>query len=298
MSEIIFHIVCNVNCPVQSAWFGMSTKLSTFIAQDLRAHPPHTVEPLTLMALAGHYGVSLTPVRQAVAELVAAGVLQKSVTGRLRYVATQPPDSPLAPPHDWEEVLRHEILQHSLRDKREFLREEALAERFGIGRTVLRQALHRLAGQGFVEHVPRCGWRARLLALTEVEDWLLVRERLELLALEQAWPHLNPMILAQLRDGNRGVRLDNGLHHYLLECANSPLLRTLFAQHGAYFAALFDHATPETRMEEAMAAQHRAILDALLEHDLDRACATLAAHIRAQRRIVEKLLGQLRQVSA
>ena len=91
-----------------------------------------------------------------------------------------------------------------------------------------------------------------------------------------------------------GARLDNDLHRYLIERAKSPLLRTLFAQHGAYFAALFDHAAPETRMEEAMAAQHRAILDALIERDLDRASATLAAHIRAQRRIVEKLLKQLR----
>ncbi|WP_395093654.1 GntR family transcriptional regulator [Armatimonas sp.] len=279
----------------------MSKNLSQFISEDLRANPPPRQAPLTLAALATHYQVSLTPVRQAVRELIAAGVLEKSATGRLRYRTT--PHTPLPPtrvplppslPRAWEDELRRSILQRSLRGDREFLREEALSEHFAIGRTVLRQALHRLAGQGFVEHVPRCGWRARELTLTEVDDWLRVRERLELLALELAWPRLDPPTLTHLRDGNVGARLDNDLHRYLIECADSPLLRTLFAQHGAYFAALFDHAAPETRMEEAMAAQHRAILDALIERDLDRASATLAAHIRAQRRIIEKLLRQLR----
>ena len=271
----------------------MSKTLSKFIADDLRINPPASEEPLTLTALATRYSVSLTPVRQAVRELTAAGVLKKSNTGRLCYVASKPGAAQL-PRRDWEAELRTDVLQRSLLGDQEFLREEALAERLEIGRTVLRQALHQLAGQGFVEHVPRCGWRARELTLASVEDWLLVRERLELLALEQAWSHLDPKVLSQLRDGNQGARLDNDLHHYLIACAHSPLLETLFAQHGAYFTALFDHAAPETRMEEAMAAQHRAILDALLERDLDRAAATLAAHIRAQRRIVETLLRQLR----
>jgi DNA-binding GntR family transcriptional regulator len=271
----------------------MSKTLSKFIADDLRTNPPVSEEPLTLAALATRYSVSLTPVRQAVRELTAAGVLKKSKTGRLRYVASKPGVAP-APRRDWEAELRTDILRRSLLGDHEFLREEALAERLEIGRTVLRQALHRLAGQGFVEHVPRCGWRARELTLTSVEDWLLVRERLELLALEQAWPHLETAELERLREGNLGARLDNNLHGYLIATANSPLLTQLFAQHGAYFTALFDHAAPETKMEDAMAAQHRAILDALLERDLDRAAATLSAHIRAQRRIVEKLLGQLR----
>ncbi len=271
----------------------MSKNLAKFIVDDLRTNPPSSDEPLTLVALAKRYSVSLTPVRQAVRELTIAGVLKKSKTGRLRYVASKPGAAP-TPHRDWEAELRADVLQRSLRGDQEFLREEALAERLGIGRTVLRQALHTLAGQGFIVHVPRCGWRARALTLTEVEDWLRVRERLELLALELAWPRLDPARLQQLREGNSGAQLDNNLHSYLLACAQSPLLATLFSQHGAYFTALFDHAAPETKMEEAMAAQHRAILDALLERDLDRAAATLAAHIRAQRRIVEKLLTHLR----
>jgi DNA-binding GntR family transcriptional regulator len=279
----------------------MSKKLSKFIVADLQARPPDPSQPLTLAALAQRYQVSLTPVRQAVEELVAAGVLQKSATGRLRYRASPRPTTPASPvaapppqPWEWEDELRRHVLQRSLQGDREFLREEALAERFSLGRTIVRQALHRLAGQGFVEHVPRCGWRARELTLTEVDDWLRVRERLELLALERAWSSLEPEALIRLRESNAGARLDNALHGYLIERAQSPLLMTLFAQHGTYFSALFEHAAPETKMEEAMAAQHRAILDALIERDLDRAAATLAAHIRAQRRIVETLLAQLR----
>lgn len=272
----------------------MSKNLSRFIADDLRTYPPGQEQPLTLAGLAARYQVSLTPVRQAVRELVRAGVLEKTATGRLRYLAAKPVATGSSPVRNWEQELQQAVLERSLRGESEFLREEALCEQLGVGRTVLRQELHRLAGQGFVEHVPRCGWRARTLTLSEVDDWLRVRERLELLALELAWPHLETETLERLRAGNVGARLDNQLHGYLIEQAQSPLLARLVAQHGAYFTALFDHAAPETKMEEAMAAQHRAILDALLERDLDRASATLSAHIRAQRRIVETLLARLR----
>ncbi|WP_309711397.1 GntR family transcriptional regulator, partial [Armatimonas sp.] len=190
----------------------MSKTLSKFIADDLRINPPASEEPLTLTALATRYSVSLTPVRQAVRELIELGFLTKSATGRIhpgpsfgkgRVPRNEAGGSGAAGwVRDWEAELRTDVLQRSLRGDQEFLREEALAERLEIGRTVLRQALHQLAGQGFVEHVPRCGWRARELTLASVEDWLLVRERLELLALEQAWSHLDPKVLSQLRDGN------------------------------------------------------------------------------------------------
>ena len=274
----------------------MSKTLARFIAEDLRANPLDPKTPLTLAGLAERYGVSLTPVRQAVQELLSVGVLEKTPTGRLRLGTSTPTLPPIAL-RQWEDDLRQEILTRSLRGESDFLREEALAERFAVGRTALRHVLSRLAGQGFLTHEPRRGWRVRALSLADVADYLIVRERLELLALELALPKLDSARLQALRDANTDEGLDNSLHALLITAAGNRYITEFFAQEGVYYTALFDWATPEADRVAEMAAQHREIVDALIARDAPYAAAALAAHIRAQRRIVEGLLEQLRCIS-
>lgn len=272
----------------------MPRTLSRFIADDLRAHPPGEDENLTLASLAEKYGVSLTPVRQAVEALLAEGALERGENGRLKRTSALASRPSPELPRRWEDDLRQSVLVRSLRGEDAFLREEALAESLKIGRTALRQALSRLAGQGFLVHEARRGWRVRPLALADVGDYLAVREKLELLALELALPNLNREKLLALRDGNQGDGLDNGLHGLIIQAAGNRYIAEFFERQGAYFAALFDWAAPEADRVKEMAAQHREILDALLAENPDAARNALARHIRAQKTIVEELLGKLR----
>lgn len=273
----------------------MSKTWSRFIADDLRAHPPPPGAPVTLASLAARYGVSATPVRRAVDELVAQGVLERTSGGRLVGAGASgaaPP--PPAAPRPWEDALRREVLERALRGRDDFLREEALAARIGAGRTALRPALARLAGQGFLEHVPRRGWRVRPLRREDVADYLAVRERLELLALEQALPRLDRALLEEIRAGNDAAHLDNRLHAHLVERSGNRFVAEFFARSGPLFDALFDYAAPEADQVARMAGQHRAIVDALLAGDGERASSALSEHIRAQEGIVAALLARLR----
>lgn len=271
--------------------------LSQYIAEDLAAHPLAPGASVTLDALAKRYQVSLTPVRQAVRELVEAGVLEKTATGRLVYrnntVAVAPPEP--ATLRQWEDDLKREILARTLHGESDFLREEGLAERFGVGRTALRHVLSRLAGQGFLTHEVRRGWRVRALLLSDVAAYLVVRERLELLALELAMPRLDHERLSQLRANNTDAGLDNTLHAVLIETADNRYISEFFERQGVYFAALFDWATPEADRVAEMAAQHRAIVEALLQNEMLAAQELLGAHIRAQQSIVEALLTRIRR---
>lgn len=279
----------------------MPDTIAEFIKQDLKARLRSGAglpDKLTLAALAEHYQVSFTPVRLAVRELIHEHVLLRQENGRIEFNAQLPAAEELAPPappaeaDDLEQLLTTEIIQHSLRGEPTYLREEVTAERFGVGRTVLRQALNRLAGQGVIEHLPRRGWRVRLFDETEMAAYLQVRESLELKALDLARPRLVPADLQRMLRGNR-ARLDNDLHCYLIEKADNRYIRDFFERHGLYYTMLFDYAAPEANVVRAMARQHRTILRALLAQDWKAARQALARHIRAQRPIVQRLLGKL-----
>ena len=125
-------------------------------------------ERLTLAALSQHYGVSLTPVRTVVDELVRERYLHKQPNGRLAIgpQAGKPRKAkgsaarrvqrharPTVAETSWQTALVREIIARSLRGERGYLREQATARHLSLGRTALRQAFGQLAGQGLLEHV-------------------------------------------------------------------------------------------------------------------------------------------------
>lgn len=61
----------------------------------------------------------------------------------------------------------------------EKLSEQALVERFGLGRAATRSALARLEGMRLVETMPRSGWRVRPLSTQHIRDLIDARLQLE-----------------------------------------------------------------------------------------------------------------------
>ena len=254
---------------------------------------------LTLVALARHYRVSLTPVPQAVRDLVADGVLRKRGNGRIELNPSRErrpqrtSRRSVPPPSDLASTLAAEVIRKSLLGEGDYLREESTAARFQVGRTAIRQAFGLLAGRGLIVHVRRCGWRVRLFDAAELRAYLEIREALELKALDLARPHLVAEDLRRMLGGNAASGLDNELHRYLVERSGNEYIRDFFERHGGYYTSLFDFAAPETRDVERMSAQHCEILDALIVADWPRARRALSAHIRAQLPIVEALLRRV-----
>jgi DNA-binding GntR family transcriptional regulator len=279
-------------------------ELTAYIAEDLRgrirfgARLPCAV---SLPALAKHYGVSLTPVRSAVAQLLADGCIKRLPNGRLSVVppekkssqkfrAVQPP--PTA--QDWDRILIREVMLASLEREPVHLREEALAEKYQVGRSVIRHSLSRLAGAGLIEHVPRRGWVVHPI---QEDDLVAYLDVLELKALDLARSHICPADLVPMLEGNAPVdegqlpRLNNHLHDYLIAKSGNRYIRNFFRQHTAtYYTSAFDYAAPEAHVVAEMAAQHRDILEALIGQHWVRAREALALHIRAQRPVLTQLL--------
>ncbi|GAC1300490.1 MAG: hypothetical protein NVSMB14_10860 [Isosphaeraceae bacterium] len=285
--------------------------LTDFIRRDLTARIRTfgvAPAPLTLPSLSKHYGVSLTPVRIAVRDLIEDGLLLKRENGRLavnskrvRSSRSRRPFTPIGEPpkraEQLERALALEIISKSLRGEADYLREETAAHKHGVGRTAIRQAYDRLAGQGLIVHEPRKGRRVRVFDQCELDSYLEVREVLELKALDLARPRLVLNDLRRMLDANRPndrpPKLDNSLHRYWIDKSENSYIVEFFDRHSPYYAALLDLAAPATREVAAMAQQHRAILLELIAGDHHAACDALSAHIRAQRPIVQRFMTRL-----
>lgn len=266
--------------------------IATFIKQDLIANirsGKFSSDRLTLDALSKRYQVSTRPVRAAVRELIDEKYLEKAENGRLA-VRRKPPAGAVAPPRelvDWGAVIANDLVQLSLEGVPVLLREETTGEKYGIGRSTVREIFLRLAGRGILRHLPRRGWQLRPFRQEDLEAYIAMRVTLEVMALDLAWPRLVDEELQAMHDRNRlpqGPRdrplVDNSLHAYLVEKSKNPFIADFFDRHGAYYDVLFDYESLDRDALVQAIRQHREILAALLRRDRPAAERALVNHIR------------------
>ena len=263
-------------------------------------------DKLTLTSLATEYEVSLTPVRVALENLIQSNFILKGENGRLtinlrkrakKQNRKRKVDQGLQW-RNWDEIITEDVIHQSIKGELIYLREESAAQRYGVGRTVIRQVFNRLAGAGLIDRVPRRGWRVHPFREQDMLDYIDIRETLELKALKLARKRLDPALLKEFLTANspnaKGKpQLDNRLHQYWIEQSENRYIRSFFAQFGVYYSYLFSYSTVATAVIEEKAAEHRKILRALLRKDWDAASSALQKHIRNQRPNLAHLFEQL-----
>jgi DNA-binding GntR family transcriptional regulator len=270
--------------------------ITTYIKGDLSARLKSgqgLPTPLTIGALAEHYNVSFTPVRSAMAELIDEGLLKKGPNRRLMAISprnagtrTRQPLKLPEPPRDPFEIISRDLVQLCLEGEPVYLREEATAEEYGISRSAIRNILHRLAGEGVVDHVPRRGWRLRPFHADDLQAFIEVREVLELKALDLSRSKLIAEELQRMLDANQLPKLpddpphiDEELHAYLIAKAGNAYIQDFFERQGRYYRLLFEWEDHDRAAAIETVRQHREILTALLERNWSKAQKALSHHI-------------------
>ena len=284
--------------------------LITYIQNDLQYRikaGKELSEDISLMSISKYYNVSLTPVRKAIANLIEEGFLIKKSNGRLLInpqkigtdLSSKTIKSPRTP-EDWDRILIKEVMLVSLKEEAVYLREVKLVQKFQIGRSIIRQTFNRFAGSGLIDHVPRCGWLVHPFREKDMEEFLEIREILELKALDLSKSNLQHRDLERMIEANPLLekvdkpRFNNELHQYLVDKSGNRYIQTFFRMYVAkYYGTLFDYATPETSVVGEMAKQHRLILEALMSRSWVRARTLLSRHIRAQGSVLKKLMARI-----
>jgi DNA-binding GntR family transcriptional regulator len=73
-----------------------------------------------------------------------------------------------------------------------------IAERLGISRLPVRQAMERLAERGFIQMIPHKGATVAPLSTEDMDELYAARERLEVWAIEDAWPNYSEAVKRSL----------------------------------------------------------------------------------------------------
>lgn len=130
------------------------------------------------------------------------------------------------------EYLRGEMSSGGLQPGA-FLDLNALAASLGISRTPLRDALLQLEVEGFVEILPRRGFRLKPLTMDEIRNIYQIVGALESAALATAGPQLGKAELARMKAANKVMR----------QAIKEGDFEAFYAQNNAFHAVFLDACT-------------------------------------------------------
>ncbi len=185
------------------------------------------------------------------------------------------------------------------------LRQDALADAFGVSRIPVREALLQLEAEGLVQIVPHKGAMVTGLSKAEVDDVFALRVMLEVRLLRNSAPLLSAEDFADLdaiqhafsdairrRDTSRWGALNAELHMALYRRASLPRTSTLVAN-------LLTASERYTRIQLASKAawqraqaEHGALIDLCRRGETEKACALLSDHIATVHADLAAMLGQ------
>jgi len=171
------------------------------------------------------------------------------------------------------------------------LREDEVAERFGISRTPVREALARLQAKGLVEAGPGRGLAVAELDMQRIFEIYALRTELESIVARFAAQHATDVEIDNLDQINTGfeatsdpgeaARLNRVFHARLYDAARNRYLQAAVEELQDSIA-LLPHTTfvQPGRIAEA-ASEHRSIIDALRRRDVEAARKAGRDHIEA-----------------
>ncbi len=207
-------------------------------------------------------------------------------------------------------TLRQAILTGELKPG-ERLMEIHLANKLGVSRTPIREAIRKLELEGLVTMIPRRGAVVAEITEKSLKDVLEVRRTLDALSVELASDRISEEELNELRmaclkfeeavktkDARIIAKADVALHDIIVKATGNQrliqLLNNLSEQMYRYrFEYIKDESGHATLIEE-----HRIIYESILKKDKDTAAATAKLHIDNQEKSIMKQIHLEKQEKA
>jgi DNA-binding GntR family transcriptional regulator len=188
------------------------------------------------------------------------------------------------------------------------IRQEALAEQYGVSRVPVREALRELEAEGLVISELHKGAFVSSRSLDEVEEMLDIRLALELRALKLAIQNITPEVVARARnilatydlsdDPQEWRDLNVAFHMALYAPCNRPrMLKMLedvvlvnYRFLRTYISATVGRVHPQ--------AEHHQLLEACAAKDTERALQVLETHIEHTRSALRRKRASMASSSA
>ncbi len=208
------------------------------------------------------------------------------------------------------EHLRDQILSHAIEPCSRLV-EAQIAKEIGISRTPVREALHLLEKDGFIESVPRVGYYVKKLAMDELDEIFEIRLANERLVCRWAIEKIDKNGLkalekniakakAALQKGSPQLFLkyDEEFHEILVTTAGSRHLLNICQQLRRLMLRYRSESIKTEQSVETALHGHSRILECLTRRDLAGLESELVDHLNMARMDIREQVLQTSQASA
>lgn len=191
------------------------------------------------------------------------------------------------------EILKYDILSGELAPNERIL-EKAVAEKYNISRTPIREALHKLEEDGLVTYTRSKGVVVSKLSETYIREIYVIRQSLEKLVLENAIQHVKmadirklDTILDQIEqhdqmgDIKTATQYSRKFHVYFYEMSQLPRVQTLITSLDEYMDRFSFMILLDENQRRQSDQEHHQMVDALREKDLEQLLTVSRQHLQS-----------------
>lgn len=196
------------------------------------------------------------------------------------------------------QTLRQAILKGELQPG-ERLMEIKLAERLGVSRTPIREAIRKLELEGLVVMIPRKGAAVANITEKDTKDVLEVRRTLEMFAVEVACDRITEEQLEELKEAAKAFEASKGsmdviriaetdmkFHEIIYEATqNDRLVQMLNNLRENMYRYRIEY-LKDPNYYDSLVGEHREILKAIETNDKESARVRMRDHIDNQQLVV------------
>ena len=203
-------------------------------------------------------------------------------------------------------TLRRQILRGELKPG-ERLMEISLANKLGVSRTPIREAIRMLEHEGLVVMVPRRGAHVAEITRQELNDVLEIRKTLEVLAIQRACANMTDRDIRQLREAEEAFAIlverkdaditalgeaDEHFHDIIYQGTNNRRLIQILNNLREQMYRFRVEYLKDIDIRQMLVREHDAIVKALEIRDTEEAVRLVTMHIDNQYRSINKALDE------
>ena len=189
----------------------------------------------------------------------------------------------------------------------ERLMEISLANKLGVSRTPIREAIRMLEHEGLVVMVPRRGAHVAEITRQELNDVLEIRKTLEVLAIQRACANMTDRDIRQLREAEEAFAIlverkdaditalgeaDEHFHDIIYQGTNNRRLIQILNNLREQMYRFRVEYLKDIDIRQMLVREHDAIVKALEIRDTEEAVRLVTMHIDNQYRSINKALDE------
>lgn len=188
--------------------------------------------------------------------------------------------------------LQNDIL-NGLYQPGDNLIETKLSEELGVSRTPIREAIRQLELEGLVHSIPNKGAIVKGISSQDVEDIYTIRMLIEGLAARWAAEKITCEELKELKevveleefytlknDVDHLLQLDSRFHDIIFKASKSKTLMHTLSTFHHYVQRARNASLNNPERARMVLEEHKAILQAIMEHDAEKAERLTTLHVR------------------